>query len=200
VAAYVIRVWLPDRPGALGSVASRVGAVRADVIGIDIIERGAGRAIDELVVDLPDEGLVDLLLAEIAQVEGVDVENIRPLAAAPPDPAVAALEIARQVRDSAGDSFQVVVDGAVHLLGADWSALVDTRGARVLASSGDDVPAEGWLIAFVQGATADGAPVDLQELAIAPLSSDGMALVVARGHSPLRGREQLVLEGLAALI
>lgn len=200
MAAYVIRVWLPDRPGALGSVASRVGAVRADVIGIDIIERGAGRAIDELVVDLPDDGLVDLLLAEIAQVEGVDVENIRPLAAAPPDPAVAALEIARQVRDSAGDSFQVVVDGAVHLLGADWSALVDTRGARVLASSGDQVPAEGWLIAFVQGATADGAPVDLQELAIAPLSSDGMALVVARSHSPLRGREQLVLEGLAALI
>lgn len=200
MAAYVIRVWLPDRPGALGSVASRVGAVRADVIGIDIIERGAGRAIDELVVDLPDDGLVDLLLAEIAQVEGVDVENIRPLAAAPPDPAVAALEIARRVRDSAGDSFQVVVDGAVHLLGADWSALVDTRGARVLASSGDEVPAEGWLIAFVQGATADGAPVDLQELAIAPLSSDGMALVVARGHSPLRGREQLVLEGLAALI
>jgi hypothetical protein len=52
----------------------------------------------------------------------------------------------------------------------------------------------------VQGATADGVPVDLQELALAPLPSAGMALVVGRGHSPLRGREQLVLEGLAALI
>ena len=44
MATLVIRVWLPDRPGALGAVASRVGAVRGDVIGIDIIERGAGRA------------------------------------------------------------------------------------------------------------------------------------------------------------
>ncbi len=44
---------MPDRPGALGQVASRVGAVGGDVVGIDILERGAGRAIDELVVELP---------------------------------------------------------------------------------------------------------------------------------------------------
>jgi hypothetical protein len=200
VPAFVIRVWLPDRPGALGSVASRVGAVKADVIGIDIIERGAGRAIDELVIDLPDGDLVDLLLAEIGQVEGVDVENIRPLAGPPPDPAVTALEVARRVRDADGDGLQVVVDGAVTLLGADWAALVDTGGSRLMAVSGDDVPNEGWLVAFVQGATTEGSPVDLQELAVAPLSSTGMALVVSRGHSPLRGREQQVLEGLAALL
>lgn len=198
--AYVIRVWLPDRPGALGSVASRVGAVKADVIGIDIIERGAGRAIDELVIDLPDEQLVDLLLAEIGQVEGVDVENIRPLAGPPPDPAVAALAVARRVRDAGDEALEAVVEGAVHLLGADWAALVDTSGGRIMAVSGDEPPADGWIIAFVQGALTQGAPVDLQELAVAPLSSEGMALVVGRGHSPLRGREQQVLEGLAALL
>ncbi len=198
--AYVIRVWLPDRPGALGSVASRVGAVKADVIGIDIIERGAGRAIDELVIDLPDERLVDLLLAEIGQVEGVDVENIRPLSGPPPDPAVAALDVARRVRDAGSDTLQAVVEGAVHLLGADWAALVDTSGGRIMAVSGEEPPADGWIIAFVQGALTQGAPVDLQELAVAPLSSEGMALVVGRGHSPLRGREQQVLEGLAALL
>lgn len=200
--AFVIRVWLPDRPGALGSVASRVGAVKADVIGIDIIERGAGRAIDELVIDLPDGDLVDLLLAEIGQVEGVDVENIRPLAGPPPDPAVTALQVAHTVRNAeSGDaSLQAVVDGAVALLGADWSALVDTGGSRVMAASGDELPAEGWLVAFVQGATTEGAPVGLHELAVAPLSAAGLALVVGRGHSPLRGREQKVLEGLAALL
>ena len=30
---FVVRVWLPDRPGALGQVASRIGAVRGDVVG-----------------------------------------------------------------------------------------------------------------------------------------------------------------------
>ena len=37
----VIRVWMPDRPGALGQVASRIGAVRGDVLGIEILEQGA---------------------------------------------------------------------------------------------------------------------------------------------------------------
>ena len=77
---YVVRVWVPDRPGALGAVASRIGAVRGDLVGIDILERGAGRAIDELLVQLPDdEGLVPLLVNEMSQVDGVDVEDVRPL-------------------------------------------------------------------------------------------------------------------------
>ncbi len=183
-------------------MASRVGAVRADVIGIDIIERGAGRAIDELIIDLPDAELVDLLLSEIAEVEGVDVENIRPLDGPPPDPAVLALEVARSVcnADSGAAASQLVVNGAVTLLRADWAALVDTTYGRVTGSDGQDVPDEGWLVAFVQGAMADGAPVDLQELAVAPVRGDGRVLVVGRAESELRGREQGVLEGLAALL
>ena len=31
VHTVVMRVWLPDRPGALGQVASRIGAVKGDV-------------------------------------------------------------------------------------------------------------------------------------------------------------------------
>src|SRR3954465_7765728 len=83
---YVIRVWMPDRPGALGAVASRIGAVGGDMVGIDILERGAGRAIDELVVELPDESLVPLLVAEICEVDGVDVEELRPATEALRDP------------------------------------------------------------------------------------------------------------------
>ena len=200
--AFIIRVWLPDRPGALGAVASRVGAVKADVIGIDIIERGAGRAVDELVIDLPDGELVDLLLAEIGEVEGVDVENIRPLSGPPPDPAVTALRIARSVRLAGGgvEGLEELVNGALTLLGADWVALVDATGSRIVCAAGEDVPSEGWLCAFVLGATADDSSLELGDLAVATLPDSGLALVVSRRSSPLRGREQDVLEGLAALI
>src|SRR5258706_15549298 len=92
--AYVLRLWMPDRPGALGAVASRIGAVRGDVVGIDILERGAGRAIDELVVELPDDSILPLLLKEIAAVDGVDVEDVRPAAESLRDPHLAALESA----------------------------------------------------------------------------------------------------------
>jgi hypothetical protein len=184
-----------------------MGAVRADVIGIDIIERGAGRAIDELVIDLPDPELVDLLLAEIGEVEGVDVENIRPLAGPPPDPAVTALGVAHRVRSvGAGDPATaelragIVVEGAVALLGGEWAALVDPTSDRLVNSAGTDMPDPAWLVAFVRGAMADGMPVSLQELAVAPVDGSDHVLAVGRSASPLRGREREVLAGLAALL
>src|SRR5688500_19633359 len=97
MAEFVVRVWLPDRPGALGSIASRIGAVRGDLIGIDILETGAGRAIDELIVSLPSADLVPLLIKEIQEVEDVDVEDVRPVVGDVPDSRVAALESAAEL-------------------------------------------------------------------------------------------------------
>src|SRR5207244_11582442 len=94
VQTYIVRMWVPDRPGALGAVASRIGAVRGDVVGIEILERGAGRAIDELVVQLPDASLLGLLINEISEVDGVDVEDVRPASHGIGDPRLDALETA----------------------------------------------------------------------------------------------------------
>ncbi len=77
---YILRIWLPDRPGALGLVASRIGAVGGDIVSIDILERGGGQAVDEFVIELAGEHLVDLLRAEIHEVDGVSVEEIRAVA------------------------------------------------------------------------------------------------------------------------
>lgn len=200
MATYVIRVWLPDRPGALGAVASRVGAVRGDVIGIDIIERGAGRAVDELIVDLPEESIIDLLLSEIAEVDGVDVEDVRPLDGPPEDPAVLALRVSVDLHGSTGDDrSKILVAGARSLLHADWAALVRPTGGEVVAADGDEVPSAGWLAAFVGGALTEGVAADVRELAIAPLADGGPVLVVSREHLPLRGRERELLELLARL-
>src|SRR5918995_6469863 len=97
VPTFVIRMWLPDRPGALGQVASRIGAARGDVVGIDILERENGQAVDELVVELPDARLVDVLVAEVRKVDGVAVEEVRPLVNALHDPRLDALEAAAQL-------------------------------------------------------------------------------------------------------
>src|SRR5258708_6712846 len=94
---YTVRVWLPDRPGALGAVASRIGAVRGEIVGIEILERGGGRAVDALVAELPDGTLLDLLVAEIAQVDGVDVEDVQPVAEGIHDPRLDVLETAAQL-------------------------------------------------------------------------------------------------------
>ena len=129
-----VRVWLTDRPGALGSVASRIGSVGGDVIGIEILERGAGRAIDDLVVALPNPSLIDLLVAEIQQVDGVDVEEVVTVTPDSVDPDIAALESVadlldldpREHRDAMIQGLCEVTAGGVN---ASWGAVVDVSDA-----------------------------------------------------------------------
>src|SRR3954447_12507740 len=136
---YILRVWMPDRPGALGQVASRVGAVGGDVVGIDILERGAGRAIDELVVELPGPDLVDLLIAEMQQVDGVDVESITPAADSLRDPRLDALETAAILvgASTRSSALEELCIHSVRTIGAAWSVVVELEGTESVAQEGD---------------------------------------------------------------
>jgi hypothetical protein len=198
---FVLRLWLPDRPGALGAVASRVGSVWGDVIGIEIIDLGAGRAVDELTVDLPDANLLDLLVAEVRNVDGVDVEDVRPLGAPHEDPAVTALGVAAGVAlaPSGAATAEAMVQGAVRLLHADWAVLVDLETEELVAGVGEGLPNAAWVCGFVRGAGTDVDAAGVEELAVATVPGHGWVLVVSRNHLPLRGRERALLTGLGAL-
>ena len=77
MAGYIVRIALPDRPGALGLVASRIGAVGGDIVAINILERDGGNAVDELVIEIGGHHLIELLQSEIHEVDGVTVLEIR---------------------------------------------------------------------------------------------------------------------------
>ena len=77
MAGYVVRIALPDRPGALGLVASRIGAVGGDIVAINILERDNGQAVDEFVVEIGGHHLIELLQSEIHEVDGASVLEIR---------------------------------------------------------------------------------------------------------------------------
>lgn len=197
---YVVRVWLPDRPGALGQVASRIGAVRGSVVGIDILERGAGRAIDELAVELPDEGLLDLLVQEIGQVDGVDVEDVRPADGTTHDPRLDVLETAAVLvgATSMMSLLDALCDHGGRVLGASWSAVVQLDTGEVLAWSGA-VPPAVWLAAFLAGSrSADAAQVD--DLAWAPMPACGLAVVCGRDGGAFRSRERRQVAALARIV
>ena len=202
---YVVRLWVPDRPGALGQVASRIGAVRGEIVGIDILERGAGRAIDELVVELPQPGLEALLVQEVQQVDGVDVEEIRPVADALHDPRLDALETAAiLVGATAHDELvEAVVVHSRRAVGAEWSAVVHLADGTVVASEGP-APASAWLTAFVHGsqssarvASGEAGPDDV---VWSPLPSAGLALVVGRHGTAYRARERRQVAALARIV
>jgi ACT domain-containing protein len=77
MAGYVVKIALPDRPGALGLVASRIGAVGGDIVAINILEREGGQAVDEFVIEIGGEHLIELLRSEIHEVDGSSVLEIR---------------------------------------------------------------------------------------------------------------------------
>jgi len=196
---------MPDRPGALGALASRIGAVGGDVTGIDILERGAGRAIDELVVELPDDALVELLVTEIHQVDGVDIESIRPAAEALHDPRVDALETAALLVGAPTPSAaieELCVHG-VRTVGAHWGVVLDLANGSIISEVGD-CPSAAWIAAFVAGSQSsahvsdgDAGPSDV---VWAPLPAAGRALVMGRNGESFRARERRQAAALARIV
>ena len=202
---YVVRVWLPDRPGALGQVASRIGSVRGDVVGIDILETGNGQAVDELVVQLPDPSVVALLVHEITQVDGVKVEDIRSIENGAHDPRLDALETAAILVGAASPAelLESVCEHAGRSFAASWVAVVEqTTGAVREGSSA--VPPQEWLGAFLLGsrsaASLSGADTGCDDVAWAPLPAAGLALVVGRDGTPYRVRERRQLAAIARIV
>jgi len=201
---FVVRVWVPDRPGALGAVASRIGAVRGDLVGIDILERGAGRAIDELAVDLPDADLVPLLIREIGEVDGVDVEDVRPAVDFLADPRLDALETAAALVEQldVASLLRELAQRSVRDFEADWSAVVDLDSPSTVASVGP-VPPGAWLEAFVAGSRAsvmpragDSGPDDV---AWADMGCAELVLVIGRRGRPFRARERRQVAALTRI-
>lgn len=195
MATFILRVWLPDRPGALGAVASRIGAVKGDVVGIDILERGGGRVIDELAVELPSPELVPLLLQEIGNVDGVDCEDIRPVADGLRDHRLDALETAALLvaEQTAAGLLLALARHAHHDFDADWVAVVSGDRREPVVVAVGDAPEAAWLSAFVAGTRtarlvgADDGPDDIAWAAM-PLSD--VTLVLGRRGRAFRARER----------
>ncbi len=128
--SYLIRVVLPDRPGALGAVASALGHAGGDILSVDIVERSAGQATDDLVVELPADKLADSLVSAAASVPGVRVESIRPYAGVI-DP-FRELELLEKLAVSPDDAASVLADGVCRLFRSGWALVLqapDIAGA-----------------------------------------------------------------------
>jgi len=198
----LVRVWLPDRPGALALVAARIGAVGGDIVSVDVLEHAGGIAVDEFSVILPDARVLDLMAREIEQVDGASVEHVR-LVGAFPDPRIDALESAVRLCESQSASdLQSTLVAHVHSeFLADWAVLL--HGDRELCASGDDRPTAEFLAALATGTTASpevvGGTSGPDDLLVAGLGRHDAVLLVGRDGNPFRRSERAQLVALAAI-
>src|SRR5580692_4379899 len=136
-----LRIWLPDAPGVLGAVAAEIGAVHGNVVGLEVLEREAGVAIDEMVVELPDDpDAIDAVCRAVRNVPGVGVEEVTELAGEAAD---------REDTVLAAASAIVEVHGYAPSPG--WVAAF-AEGARSGADPANDTTGSGVFVEVVSGA------------------------------------------------
>ena len=198
VPSYLLRVQLEDRPGSLGALAVALGTAGADILSLDVVERGAGYAIDDLVVDLPAGAMPDALITAAHTMKGVRVDAIRPHTGLLE--AHRELELLDHVAAATGrsDKLQVLVDEAPRVLRVGWCSVVrqDDSGLKRLvggsAAPETKVASAPWLPlqrAEALDGDADWVPQLWRDmdtaLAAAPLGAPDTAVVLGRPGGPL---------------
>lgn len=137
-----VRISVPDRPGSLGLVASAIGAAGGDIAQVDVLESAAGRALDDVVVQVRDVAHLDRVTAELASLPGVGLVGVQH--PAPPVTGHTELELVQRVLEQPSRALQTLVDGAPAALGADWAALVEFEpdgGQRAVLATSTRAPA-----------------------------------------------------------
>jgi len=138
--SYLLRVVLPDRPGALGAVATALGTAGADILSVDVIERSPGSAVDDFVVELAPDKLADSLVTAAATVPGVQVESIRPYAGHL-DPH-RELELLDALGRDPETALPILADGVARVFRAGWALVLapPVAGQALVLAAGGAAP------------------------------------------------------------
>lgn len=208
--SFLIRVQLPDSPGSLGAVATALGAVNADILSVDVVERGGGIAVDDMVVELPSGNLPDALITAAESVDGVIVDAVRPYAGVLDTHRE--LELVEEIAGEPRAGLELLAEGVPRIVRAGWALVVSTGATQRLAASSaapeapiDELP---WLPlerATVLDADEPWIPATWRELgtelAATPLGKPDRALLVGRPGGPMfRAAEVARLAHLAGIV
>jgi hypothetical protein len=193
-----VRIWLPDEPGMLAAVATRIAAIRGNVVGLEVLERSGGVAVDELMVELPEEGLADKLCRQLRSIDGAGIEDVRIVPLDMEERGLQVITAAVSILETANASASLaaLIGLTGELFDAEWSALVD-QGSETYVHCSGDVPGPAWLLAFVAGAR--NAPDDVATsgsgVMAGELADSGLVLCIGRAV-PFRRREHRELDML----
>src|SRR3569833_375320 len=127
-----IRIKLPDRPGSLGTVARTLGAAGADIVQVVVLERAAGRAIDDVTVNWPDGVSLDVLCDAVCSVRGVTVDGVWRTTEAPG--VFSDVVVVGQMAANPPNWVIALVEAVAKIFGAVWAAMLTPQGAVVHAS------------------------------------------------------------------
>ncbi|GGG77275.1 amino acid-binding ACT domain protein [Corynebacterium pelargi] len=197
--SYLIRVLIPDSPGSLGRLADAIGTVDANIVSVDVVEAFPdGTVMDDMVIDLPSGVMADSIISAAQEVEGVEVDSIRPFSGRVDRRGQIAMLASVAGESTRSRELDHLVHKIPQVLTSAWAILLDgntERFQRVTASvaapeeSGQNPPAVRIDQARILNAESESwipeswALLD-SSLAAAPLERHGLVLVVGRPGGP----------------
>ena len=214
--SYLLRLVVPDRPGILGAVATALGDAGIDIVSLDVLERGGGVAVDDVVVDLPRDRLPDSLITAAQSVQGVTVESLRPFAG--PLDTHRELELLDALaRVDGGTSAKLLAAELPRVFHSGWAVVLSATddGWDVAAASEAAPTFEGLTLPWMPlpaprllPSEEDWMPERWREMAIemmaAPYGGPGCAVVLGRSGGPAFRRSELLrlahLTGIATTV
>lgn len=208
---HLLRIVMPDRPGALGDVASALAGAGGDIVGVEVVEhRADGFAVDDFTLDLPPDRPADALVSACTPLAGVDVEFVGPYAAG--GNLQRDLEAIEAMTERPQRAELVLVDLLPGVFPGSWGLLLEQRpdgSVAVVAATPGAPKTEGftppWLpLERATRVLADPswAPPSWDDViaAIAPLSTPTRVVVAGRNGGPATlDSEVMRLAHLAAL-
>ena len=213
--SYLLRLVVPDKPGILGAVATALGAAGADIVSLDVLERGQGVAVDDVVVDLPRDRLPDSLITAAQAVEGVTVESLRPFAG--PLDTHRELELLDALaRAGEGTSAKLLAAELPRVFHSGWAVVLESADPWTVAATSDAAPSfDGLTLPWMPlhaptllPSEADWLPERWREMALemmaSPFGGPGCAVVLGRSGGPAYRRSELLrlahLTGIATTV
>ncbi len=215
--SYLLRLVMPDRPGNLGADATALGTAGIDIVSLDVLERGSGVAVDDVVVDLPADRLPDSLITVAQSVPDVVVESLRPFAGA--------LDTHRELelldglaRAGGGSAEKLLATELPRVFHCGWAVVLDCSpdGSWEVRAASDAAPsfqglALPWMPltgARLLSSDDDWLPERWREMAIemmaVPYGGDACAVVLGRSGGPAFRRSELLrlvhLAGIASTV
>jgi len=135
---FLLRVELPDVPGSLGRMATAIGEAGGDIEAIEIVEKGDGTAIDDVLLEMHDGAMPDSVVSACNALDGVRVMWISRYAAG--GNIFLDLEVVEELTAEPGAALDRLIDLLPVAFRSDWAMRIHRSKGVVRAT--DAAPLE----------------------------------------------------------
>jgi hypothetical protein len=202
--SYLLRVELPDVPGSLGRLASAIGEVDGNINAIEIVERLADTAVDDVFIEADPNVMPDSIVSSCNGLDGVRVLWISRYAAG--GNLFLDLEAVESMTQDPVTALDRLVDLLPNVFRVDWGVRLRREGDGMVLVHGTPAAPETlpedlrWPSDFVAGQRFElEAPYDELLVAACPLGKDEMVVIARRGGPEILDSEIARLSHLTAL-